>query len=130
MDNELLKWNKEIKQLYIGYEDRNPTNKNLFKLAKRAIKKGNTSFKYIFDYNLEPITTKDFNWDNWQRLYAKKYSNYIINYNINYLNKKFNGYFNFLLDTNWKFNFTGFSSVYYELYITVTIYCNKINVQD
>ena len=37
--NKEVKLEKEIKKLYIGYEDRNPINKELFKLAKKAINK-------------------------------------------------------------------------------------------
>jgi len=125
MDKE-LKLEKEVKKLYVGYEDRNPTNKKLFKLAKKTIKKGKVSFEYIFKYDIEPIKKEDLNWHDWQKLYLENYLAYI-NRHIDYLNKKFNCYFNFILDKHCNFRFIGFYGIYSELNITATICCNKIN---
>jgi len=124
MDKE-LKLEKEVKKLYVGYEDRNPTNKKLFKLAKRTIKRGKVSFEYIFKYDIKPIKMENLNWDDWEKLYLKNYLTYI-NSHIDYLNKKFNNYFNFILDKQYKFRFTGLYDIYYQLNITVTISCEKI----
>ena len=119
--NKELKLEKEIKKLYIGYEDRNPINKELFKLAKKAIKKGETVFNYIQDFNIEPINEEDFDWKD---IDVKPYHS-TINSHIEYLNKKFNGYFKFKIN-KFDCHANGYGDTYSSLMFIYKIECSKI----
>ena len=119
--NKEVKLEKEIKKLYIGYEDRNPINKELFKLAKKAIKKGETIFEYLRYFDIEPIKEEDFSWE---AINDRKYYE-TINSHIEYLNKKFNGYFQFKV-SGCTSNARGFGDSYFTLVLIYKIECNKI----
>lgn len=121
MTNE-SKLEKDIKKLYIGYEDRNPINKELFKLAKKAIKKGETSFNYIQDFDIDPINEEDFRWED---ININSYYD-TLNSHIEYLNKKFNGYFQFKINKKFDCHANGYCDSYSSLMIIYTIQCNKI----
>jgi len=126
MDKE-LKLEKEIKKLYIGYEDKNPTNKKLFKLAKRTIKKGLPCFDYSASFDLDkPIKVSEFDWSKVDLNYDE-----FINNHLNYLNRKFNGYFKFkVFRDDMKYRITGFYSEYDALVVTFTVYCDKISEEE
>ena len=125
--DEATKLEKEVKKLYVGYEDKNPTNKKLFKLAKKAIKKGLSCFDYSATFDLDkPIKVSEFSWNKVDLNYDK-----FINKHLNYLNSKFNGYFKFkVFRDDTKYRITGFYSEYEALVVTFTIHCYKIYEEE
>ena len=111
-----------VQKLYVGYEDRNPTNKRLFKLAKSALKKGWSSFEYTTYFDIgEEIPVNEFNWEDMDLDYADFITNH-----VSYLNKKFAGYFKFSYDKTVAYKVRGSMGVFDTIEATFTIYCEKI----
>lgn len=121
--DEATKLEKEIKKLYVGYEDKNPTNKKLFKLAKRTIKKGLSCFNYLASFDLdEPIKVSEFDWN----MIDLNYDGFI-NKHLHYLNSKFNGYFKFkAFKDDTQYRVKGYCDEYGILIVTFKIHCDKI----
>ena len=119
---QLEKLEKDVKKLYIGYEDRNPTNKALFKLAKKTLKNGLTSFEYNAVFAIDAIAVNEFKWES---IDLKYYSTWIANH-LSYLNKKFNGYFLFTQVEDVDFMVKAFNGVYCDLIVTYKVNCDKV----